>query len=115
MNGTYTLSASETEDCVWEFYDADAWQCDVDDPGSSLDIHAEALTLANGNYGWRVTATVTKSGTGGLTGDDATFEWDSGGSAAFDCTAQRSATWVGATLNYVCFDLSIGVATWTIN
>ncbi len=85
------LNATHTTALVNPAYPCGAWQVGgyLTAPSApqcnSYLITAELVTLANGNYGWRVTVYV-----GGWKNTE--YEWDSGAATAFDCTAQRTLT-----------------------
>ena len=82
-NGTHGMSTYAT--CTWRATTVLTDSITGAPCGITGVIFASVIVLGSGNYGWRVD--VYFSGT-----LIATFEWDSGGTAKFDCSATRTLT-----------------------
>lgn len=56
-------------------------------------INVAAMVLGSGNYGLRATVSISKAGTV----QTVIYEWDSGGTSPFDCSATRTLSLVSNT------------------
>jgi hypothetical protein len=93
LNTTFTLPLLSGYTC--QFGQAGYFACDVGDPATQLyGVVATITVVTGGNWGLRVVVTTDVLGSGFQT---ATFEWDSGGTSGFDCSATRTLTLVSDT------------------
>lgn len=85
INGTYILTRSVTDPCLWVAanqsvscsYYGTAW----------FRLNARVATLVGGNWGWKVGWELTSPLAFGTS--IVNWKWDSGDAVAFDCTATR--------------------------
>lgn len=96
LNGTYALAQDGIEYCVWT-----ATQCFLYCPSGysmkvTFGLEARPLT-PSANVGWRLTVTMQIYSNTTCSGSPyaeslVIYQWSSGGTADFDCTATRTAT-----------------------
>lgn len=105
VNGTFILTQNAVDSCWWDIWSDVTDGCHA---GSVLNIHirAQVIAITGGNWGWAAFITVTYDFNSGW--QHWSYEWDSGGTSAFDCTATRTLT----NTNYT---VSIGVTPCVAN